>query len=107
MNKNTKNRILCKMTTSEEETACRIVIQFCVQSGMSLEDTFKQMTCTERHSDASRQLIYKWHRQFREGWTDSVSRGRKPYEKHGNNECNVKMTLVRPGLHYHVGLDFS
>lgn len=76
------------MATLEEEKARRTAIQLCVQTGMTPIDTFKKLKSTERYSGVSRSLVFKWHNRFRDGWTDSAKRGRKPYM----NASNVKVT---------------
>ena len=40
--------------------------------------TLKQMQCTDKYKNVSKQLVYKWHCRFRDGWTDSTPRGRPP-----------------------------
>ena len=73
------------MATLDEEKARRTAIQFCVQTGMTPTDTYKQMRCTERYSGVWRSLVFKWHgRFFSDGWTDSAQRGWKPYMDAGN-----------------------
>ena len=64
-----------KMATLEEEKARRTAIKFCVQTGMSSNDSFKHMI----YSGILRSLVFKWHGRFREGWTESTQHGRKPF----------------------------
>ena len=59
-----------KMATLTRRTA----IQFCVQTVMTSNDSFKhQIQCYfEEH-------CFKWHDRFRDGWTESTQHGRKPF----------------------------
>ena len=47
------------MTTLEEDTARRTIIEFCVQSGMTRQQTLNMMQSTEKYKGVSRQLVYK------------------------------------------------
>ena len=76
------------MATLEEEKVRRMAIQFRVQTGMTPTDTYKKLKCTDCYSGDSRSLVFKWHSQFSDGWTDSPQHGWKPYM----NVHNVKAT---------------
>ena len=67
-----------KMATLEEEKARRTAIQFCVQTVMTSNDSFKHLKSTNIYNGISRSLVFKWHGQFRDGWTESTPPGRKP-----------------------------
>ena len=71
---------LKKMTTLDNATARRTVINFCVEGGMTPIQTLKQMQSTDRYKSVSKQLVYKWHGRFSNGLTDSSPRGRPPYK---------------------------
>ena len=66
------------MTTFDDATARRTVINFCVEGGMTPIQTLKQMQCTDKYKNVSKQLVYKWHGRFSDGWTDNAPRGRTP-----------------------------
>ena len=66
---------LKRMTTFDNATAQRTIINFCVEGGMTPIQTLKQMPCTDKYKNVSKQLVYKWHSRFRDGWTDSAPRG--------------------------------
>ena len=68
------------MTTLDDATARRTVINFCVEGGMTPIQTLKQMQSTDRYKNVSKQLVYKWHGRFSNGLTDSSPRGRPPYK---------------------------
>ena len=69
-----------EMTTLDDLTARRTVINFCVEGGMTPIQTLKQMQSTDRYKNVSKQLVYKWHGRFSNGLTDSSPRGRPPYK---------------------------
>ena len=68
-----------KMATLEEEKARRTAIQFCVQTFMTSNDSFKHLKSTNICSGISRSLVFKWHGRFRDGWTESTQHGRKTF----------------------------
>ena len=72
------------MATLKEEKARQTAIEFCVQTGLTPTDTYKQLQSTQRYSCVSRSLVFKWHGRFSDGWTGSAQRGRKPYMSVGN-----------------------
>ena len=57
----------------------KTAIQFCVQTVMTSNDSFNQLTSTNIYSGISRSLVFKWHGRFRDGWTESTQHGRKPF----------------------------
>ena len=66
-----------KMATLKEEK--RTAIQFCVQTLMTSNDSFKHLKRTDIYSGISRSLVFKWHGRFRDGWIESTQHGRKPF----------------------------
>ena len=69
-----------KMTTFDDATARRTVMNSCVKCGMTSIQTLKQMQSTERYKNLSKKLVYKLHGRFGNGWTDSSPRRRPPYK---------------------------
>ncbi|XP_062611652.1 protein GVQW3-like [Saccostrea cucullata] len=57
------------MATSADNAAHRIIIQYCVERGMTPIQTKKEMETIERHKHVSRTLVYTWHKRFKKGWT--------------------------------------
>ena len=66
---------LMKMATLEEEKARQTAFQFCVQTVMNLTKMIHSSIC----SGISRSSVFKWHGQFRDGWTESTQHGGKPF----------------------------
>ena len=66
-----ENRI--KMATSDKDAAHRNVIKFCFDLGMTPVETQKKLQLTEDRRHVSRSLVYKWHKRFEDGWTDSLN----------------------------------
>ena len=62
-----------KMARSEKEKARRTAIQFCVQTVMTSNDSFKHLKSTDIYIGISRSLVFKWHGRFRDGWTEAQS----------------------------------
>ena len=66
------------MATSEENAAHRSVIKYCVERGMTPGQTITEMETSASHRGVSRALIYKWHKRFTTGWTESnAKKGRR------------------------------
>ena len=61
-----------KMATSDKDAAHRNVIKFYFDLGMTPVETQKKLQLTEDHRHVSRSLVYKWHKRFEDGWTDSL-----------------------------------
>ena len=61
------------MATSAKDAAHRNVIKFCFDLGMTPVETQKKLQLTEDHRHVSRSLVYKWHKGFEDGWTDSLN----------------------------------
>ena len=66
-----ENRV--KMATSDKDAAHRNVIKFCFDLGMTPVETQKKLQLTEDHRHVSRSLVYNWHKQFEDWWTDSLN----------------------------------
>ena len=66
------------MTTFDDSTARRTVMNLCVECGMTPKQTLKQMQSTDSYKNVSKQPVYKLHGRFRNGRTDSSPRGRPP-----------------------------
>lgn len=65
------------MATPTEKADHRSVIKFCVERGLTPGQTIKEMESSRTHCKASRVLIYKWHKRFTTGWTDTgLKKGR-------------------------------
>ena len=52
---------LLKMSTFDEATARRTVMNLCVEDGMTPIQTLKQMQSTDRYKNVSKQLVYNLH----------------------------------------------
>ena len=65
---------LKKMTTFDDATARRTVMNLCVECGMTPIQTLKQTQSTDRYKNVSKQLVYKLQGRFSNGWTDSSHR---------------------------------
>ena len=63
------------MTTFVDATARRTVVNLCVEGGMTPIQTLKQMQITDRYKNVPKQLVYKLHGIFSNGWTDSSHGG--------------------------------
>ena len=65
------------MTTFDDATARRTVINLCVDGGMTPIQIFKQMQSPDRYKNVSKQLVYMYilHGRFNNGLTDSSRRG--------------------------------
>lgn len=66
---------------STESTETRSVIKFCVNLDMTPTQTMKKMKDANMTTHASRSLIFKWHKRFKDGRIsilDDTGRGRRP-----------------------------
>ena len=61
------------MTTFDDATARRIVMNLCVEGGMTL--TMKQMQSTDIYKNVSKQRVYNLHGRLSNEWTDSSHGG--------------------------------
>ena len=68
-----------KMATLEEEKVRRTAIQFCVQTGMTSNDSFNHLKSIDICGGISRSLVLKCHGRVRDGWTESTQHRRKPF----------------------------
>ena len=66
------------MTTFDDATARKTVMNLCVEGGMTPIQTLKQMQSTDRYKNVSKQLVYMLHGRFSNGWTDSSHGGWPP-----------------------------
>ena len=83
-----ENRV--KMATSDKDAAHRNVIKFCFDLGMTPVETQKKLQLTEDHRHVSRSLVYKWHKRFEDGWTDSLNgKSGRPREINASTVDNV------------------
>ena len=64
---------LKKMTTFDDATARRTVMNLCVEGRMTPIQTLKQMQSTDRYKNVSKQLVYRFHGRFSNGWTDCLN----------------------------------
>ena len=88
-----ENRV--KMATSDKDAAHRNVNKFCFDLGtcMTPVETQKKLQLTEEHRHVSRSLVYKWHKRFEDGWTDSLNgKSGRPREINASTVDNVKET---------------
>ena len=83
-----ENRV--KMATSDKDVAHRNVIKFCFDLGMTPVEIQKKLQLTEDHRHVSRSLVYKWHKRFEGGWTDSLNgKSGRPREINASTVDNV------------------
>ena len=67
-----------KMATLKKEKARRTAIQFCVQTVMTSNDSFKHLKSINIYSGISRSLVL-------DGMVDLVMGGQKVYSMYGNH----------------------
>ena len=68
------------MATSENDAGHRGIIKYCFESGMTPDQTIKEMKSSQTHQNVSRILIYKRHKRFSTGWSDSGTKKYRPTE---------------------------
>ena len=68
------------MTTFDDATARRTVMNLCVECGMTPIQTLKQSQSMDRYKNVSKQPVYNINGRFSNLWTDSSPRGRPPYK---------------------------
>ena len=57
---------------------------------MTPVETQKKLQLTEDHRHVSRSLVYKWHKRFEDGWTDSLNgKSGRPREINASTVDNV------------------
>ena len=70
--------------------AHRNVIKFCFDLGMTPVETQKKLQLTEDHRHVSWSLVYKWHKRFEDGSTDSLhGKPGRPWEINASTVNNV------------------
>ena len=68
------------MATSDNGAGHRSIIKYCVERGMTPGQTIKEMKSSQTHQNVSRVLVYKWHKRFTTGWSDSGAKKGRPTE---------------------------
>ena len=68
-----------KMAMLEEEKARRTALQFCVQTVMTSNHSFKHLKSTDIYSGISMSLLLNGMVDYRDGWTERTQHGRKPF----------------------------
>ena len=93
------------MATSDNETALRAAIQFCVQTGMTPTQTLNSLKHTDRYrsKDVSRSLLFKWPGRFREGWMDSLQQGSHS-RAHGETSTDGECRILLEGKSFFIDL---